>query len=174
MSHYKTNHPNVLAAFNTINVAYGELQESVDAFRDQFGAKKCLFLNGITDIRFGGLIFEPMADIAIWTKPDRERKTQAPRSRISGLTPEAKAEHKELLAKWNATYPRTRIDIRPLYESFGSDWGNCLMNGIGYFEGADGFIYVFTRAKLAEHMQSIPEWEHEKAKAERPSAGGAA
>lgn len=169
MSYYKTNDPTALAAIAAVNEAFGQLQDKAAAFKTAIGAKAGIFSHGATSIRIDGFVFEPAKSSKFWTKPDRKTKAQSPRLKATGLTQEEKIEHKALLQRWKDGYPGQRVDIRPIYEAIGSDWGNCLFNGIGYFSGVDGFFYASTSANLGAHMVEIVQSEYQAAKDNRPS-----
>lgn len=167
MSFYKTNDTKALATIAAVNDEYGNLQDKASDFANTIGAQGHVTRQGCTDAYVGGYQFEPAKDSKLWTKPDRETKVQKPRLKVTGLTDEEKAEHKALLKRWKDGFPASRVDLRPIYEAIGSDWGNCLINGIAFFHGSDGYFYVSTKAKLGEHMQEIFEIEYQKAKADR-------
>lgn len=166
MSYYKTNDPSALATIAAVNEAFAKLQDIAAAFKGEIGAKGYVISNGATSIQIDGFVFEPMKDTKIWTKPDKNTKAQAPRQKATGLTPEEKVEHKALLKLWKESYPRQRVDICPIYEAIGSDWGTCLINGIAYFSGSDGFFYASTSAQLGAHMVEIVESEYRSARKE--------
>lgn len=167
MSFYKTNDPKALATIAAVNEEFGKLQDKAVDFANTIGAKAHITRHGCTEAYIGGYRFEPPKDSKHWTKPDRETKGQKPRLKATGLTAEEKAEHKDLLKFWKDNFPASRVDLRPIYEAIGSDWGSCLINGIAYFHGSDGYFYASTSAKVGEHMQEIFESEYQKAKADR-------
>lgn len=167
MSFYKTNDPKALATIAAVNEEYGNLQNKATDFTNTIGAQGHVTRQGCTDAYIGGYRFEPPKEPKLWTKPDRETKEQKPRLKVTGLTAEEKEEHKALLKLWKDGFPASRVDLRPIYEAIGSDWGNCLINGIAFFNGSDGYFYVSTQAKLGDHMQEILESEYQKAKADR-------
>lgn len=163
MSYYKTNDPTALATIAAVHKAFGQLQDKAAIFKATIGAKRCISGQGATSISIDGFVFDPEKNSKLWTKPDRKTMAQSPRQKVTGLTPEEKIEHKALLQLWKDGYPCQRVDIRPIYEAIGSDWGNCLINGIAYFSGSDGFFYASTGAKLGAHMVEIVQSEYQSA-----------
>lgn len=165
MNYYKTNDTAVMAVWRGINTTHKALAEQASKFAEAHGASGSIRQSGLTDIRFGGLVFDPKKDSKLWTKPYRESRMQRPRQSVSGLSADEKVEHKELLTLWSVGVPKLTVDLRPLYEAMGTDWGQLLFSGIGYFEGADGYLYVQTGGLLSPCMVEILGSEFDAAKA---------
>ena len=69
-----------------------------------------------------------------------------------------------MVKAWDINYPTLRVCFNPFLQSLGTEWGELLFTGIGYFQGVDGYIYVETGATLAEHMVEILHSEYLAAK----------
>lgn len=162
MSYYKTNHPTVIQAMADFRASRDELIAKSKVFADAWGGKPVI-LRDMHCVWLAGLTFSPRKDKPMWTCPDRQHSVQAPRKAC--LPKDQKEQGLAVYKKWHEEFPTDRISLKFIYESFGTDWGNLLFAGIGYFEGVDGFVYVETSAKLADHMAEILGSEYQAAQA---------
>lgn len=159
MAYYKSNAPVVLKAWNDMILANAAMWVNIRDFAHKYGACTPIVSKSISCFRFGGLRFNPKQDTRFWTKPGKTCGTQRPRMKIKGDADERCAQ-KALLQAWNENHPTRKVDLEPLYRSFGTSWGDLFFCGIGYFEGNDGFVYVATDAKLAPHMIEVLHSEY--------------
>ena len=154
MSFYKTNNQDTLSAIDAHHKERAELRDLANSFAKRFGTDKYLILRDVHGYHFGGLKFDPARDRRFWSVPDRQFGTQYPRKNVPGMTADEKASHKVLLTEWEENVPKLRPSLEPIYSSIGTDWGNLLFAGIGWFLH-DGFLYLETTAKLADHVTEI-------------------
>ena len=164
MGYYKTNSPEVMKVWDEMNVANTAMWDQFKEFAALYGNCKPLASKSTPCFSFGGLVFSPPQDTVTWTKPDKRSGTQRPRASVRGQTPDERVAQKAMAKAWDENYPKLRVDLDPLYRSFGTDWGNLFFSGIGYFQGADDFLYVETNVTLAPHMIEILHSEYLAAK----------
>jgi hypothetical protein len=165
-NYYKTNNQAVLDAIETHQKQRGDLRDQASAFAKRFGAKDYLILRSVDKCYFGGLKFEPEKDRRFWTVPDRDHGRQRPRKSVAGMTPEEKAAHNTLFSDWVESYPKTKVSFEPIYQALGTTWGDLIFGaGMAWFLH-DGFLYVATGAKVADHMIEIFGSEYTKAEVE--------
>lgn len=155
MGFYKTNHESVLNAVKAFHAAKSELFDEAKKFSEKYGGKEVVLHDGIS-INFAGLKFDPPKNKELWTIANyKNHFVQSPRK---------VTQNKELYKQYHADFPSKRVTLNEFYKALGTDWGNVIFNGLGWFEGADGYIYVDYDLKLADHMIEILGSEYEEAK----------
>ena len=161
MSYYKTSDKNALQANATFENEIKALRSSCDVHAEKFGGK-AVTASSLTEIRFGGLIFEPCLPAILWTKPIRgDCPIQRPRSSVKGI--EAKKDLESLMAQWNASVPKARVSFSPVYEAMGFNYSVALLFGLEFFEH-EGAIYLQTNAIIGAPMVEILGSEFNAAK----------
>lgn len=163
MSYYKTNDSAVMESVKKHKEELASLFDASKKFADYFGGKH-VCTRDFTRIRLCGVKFKPVKDFVLWTKPCKDYGTQRPRSKAgAGATEEQKIALKTLMAEWIERSPKHQVELEPLYNAFGTNWGELVFAGIGYFEN-DGYLYVETSAKLGPQMSEILGSEYMLAK----------
>ncbi|KII38382.1 hypothetical protein [Pseudomonas fluorescens] len=170
MPFYKSSEKEVLAAWAAYAEQNTEVVAEAKAFADHFNATP-VYRHDLFGQSFFGLKFSPALTSPLWTKPgdgDTQRPRAAlPRDVSRTSTPEAKkrlnASLKELDAKYNENLPKAKASLEPLWESIGTDWGNLLLCGVGFFATVEA-VYVSTSARLNDRMTEILASEYATAK----------
>ena len=170
MPFYKTSEKEVLAAYAAYAEKNIEVVAEAKAFADQFNATP-VYRHDLFGRSFFGLKFSPALTSPLWTKSgdgDTQRpRTALPRDVSRTSTPEARkrlnASLKELGAKYSENFPQIKASLEPLWESIGTDWGNLLLCGVGFF-ATDEAVYVSTSARLNDRVTEIFASEYSKAK----------
>ncbi len=176
MSYFKTNHPEVIAAFNENSQRRKALADRADQFAIEFGGEAIFLKSGGVDTWFGGLKFAPPKPSDLWRKPDAHG-CQHPRTSLAKGTKEERKQLKELndlyTARTNHFNLNERVSRDDFLKSIGTHWGQVMFSGMSYFLH-DGFIYVDTTAKLNDKVTEIlgsefnaAENAHDKAKKEQ-------
>jgi len=162
MSFYKTNAPNVMAAWAAERQAVATLRVAVEEFATKYGATGHTYSD---PVRFAGLRFNPPMPRDLWRAPDRHG-LQCPRTTpLKGATAETKAALKALNAEWDLHVPDAQVDSKALYAALGVSWGDFLFSGLTLFEQG-GWLYAETSAAMP-CMTEILGSEYEQAKAAR-------
>lgn len=160
MSYYKTNSPDVLAAWKSIEARVKVIQSEGQIFGEYFGGKP---LYQSDPVRVVGLHFSPAKPRELWTAKcvnGMQRPLANPRK---GSDSETKEALKELQRDWNIRSPKTEASRDELYASLGVHWGEFLFSGgLSMFE-RDGWVYAETGRDMPV-MQEILGSEFKRAK----------
>lgn len=162
MSYYKTNDPEVMAAWKKDRTDRAALQTKIDAFAARFSGKGLMYAE---PARFAGINFPVLMDRNLWCAPD-SNGLQRPRSKpLKGASTEIKTALKTLNTVWQVHMPTGQVRSDQLYKAMGH--GNSLdfvFGGITLFVH-DGWLYAKTgyekMPKLTEILGSEYEAAHE-------------
>ncbi|QZI93153.1 hypothetical protein SIPHO049v1_p0028 [Vibrio phage PS14A.1] len=181
--YYKTNNPEVLAAYAKMMAETDRLVEASKKFAALFGATN-LMNTSMTGRAFGGLVFDSFNlrdDKHLWTKPDRHGRSW-PRSSLNvksykdtfkfknisedelkANVKQAKADLVELRAKYkDNSVGMERVSFDDFFKSFGTDWGNLMFSGLQWMSH-DDHIYFASGADFSKVMTEILGSEYELA-----------
>lgn len=149
MSFFKTNDPEVMAAWNKESAAHSELRKAADEFAARYGGTGHLYSS---PVRFAGVKFTPPKPRDLWRAPDNHG-LQCPRTRpLTGASASTREELKALNADWMAHVPEERVDSNELYRTLGVSWGDFFFSGLEMFQHG-GWLY----AKTGTHMKRMTE-----------------
>jgi hypothetical protein len=161
MSFYKTNDPEVVAAYQALENAAEALKQQAKAFGERFGGEGLIYFSA-SGHRFAGVRFALQQPLDIWTAWDKDGM-QRPRSKPkAGTSQERRDALKTLHAEWDANAPTERVSMDPFFQSVGTNWGDVMFSGASWFRCGEE-IYFNTRLKLT--AQEILGSEFEAAKA---------
>lgn len=167
MSCYKTNDLATMTAWTLYQTSVAALREEAKAFASRWGADANYVsqANASSGFRIYGFTFTPPKARVLWTVPDHKAMgVQRPRTKITKATPEQRAEHKQLLADWDVSFPKRVIPFVPVLQSMGLTWGDFIFSGYRLFEHG-GYLWLKTEAKpKAGHMAEILGSEFEAAR----------
>lgn len=149
MSFFKTNDPEVMAAWHKEMVAFAALRKAADEFATRYGGTGHLYSN---PGRFAGVKFSPPKPRELWRAPDCNG-LQCPRTKpLTGSSASTREELKALNADWLAHVPRKLVDSDELYRTLGVDRSDFVFSGLEMFQHG-GWIY----AKTGTHMKRMTE-----------------
>lgn len=163
MAYYKTNAPEVLAAWKEHQEKSDRIIAAGRQFAARFEGATALFCGSVMDaFRFYGLKFKEPMDVRIWTKPDyKTQLTQFPRRSVApGVKGEERkrlaAELEKLREEYKAHAPEERADWEPFLNTMGLGFGQLFFSTYKQITGQDdGFIYIETSAKPSGVMVEI-------------------
>lgn len=163
MAYYKTNSPEVLAAWEDHKQKSQRITDNGRQFAARFEGATAMFCGGVMDaFRFYGLKFKEPMDVRIWTKPDHKAQlTQFPRRSVApGVKGEERkrlaAELQKLRDEYKAHAPKERAEYEPFLNTMGLGFGQLFFAQYKQITGADdGFIYIETSAKPSSVMTEI-------------------
>lgn len=140
MSYWKFTRAEALAAWDDMERQEDDLREKSKAFAELFGGEP-VYQRTINDIRFYGVRFHKVINVALWTKATSKNGfAQQPKVKVPA---ELKRESEALWQQWNEHRPSIKVDRDPMFEEIGFDWGNLMFSGFAMFRQGD-VIYVET------------------------------
>lgn len=161
MAYYKTDAPEVLAAWKSYTDKADSVQLAGKAFADRFaGATPVFSTSVLSGYAFYGLKFSPVMDVRIWTKPNSKTGfAQFPRRAVApGVKGEDRKRLAAELAKIREEFAEHSPKEKADFDSFLDTMG--LGNGALFFAGykqriVGGFVYIQTSAKPSSVMTEI-------------------
>lgn len=168
---YKTDKPEVLAAFNKFNADRATLRDATDAFAAEYDATGVV-LSDSDRVFFGGIQFNENSKVnrEVWRKPCRQFGLSSLRSKPTKKEFQAEFDAENL--KWDQLeekhFPNGKtVKKSDFYKTLGFDWGDLFFNSFKCFE-YKGVLFIDSSFAIKDAIEilgseySTADAEHKK------------